>query len=70
MKDLDGKSELEQSLMIDKAIKNSWKSYYELSDKEKREINNNIPEWFNQKIEATVDLKKQNEMEELLKEFN
>jgi len=70
LKDLDGKNELEQSLMIDKAIKNSWKSYYELSDKEKREINNNIPEWFNQNIEATVDLKKQNEMEELLKEFN
>ena len=70
LKDLDGKSELEQSLMIDKAIKNSWKCYYELSAKEKKEMNNNIPKWFNQEIEPTVDSKKQKELEELLKEFN
>lgn len=62
LKDLDGKDEIEQSIMIDNAIKNSWKCYYPLSTRDKSKIKEIVPDWLNKNQEENIasldDIKK------------
>jgi len=70
LKDLDDCSEAEKLVMISKAIKGSWKTVYELDQRDKEKLKNKVPDWFDKKIlnEEMNETEKQ-ELEELLKEF-
>lgn len=54
LKDLDGKDEIEQSIMIDNSIKNSWKCYYPLTNRDKARIREIVPDWLNKEQEENI----------------
>ena len=59
LKDLDGKDEIEQSIMIDNSIKNSWKCYYPLTNRDKARIREIVPDWLNkEKVRHEIRIRK------------
>ncbi|MBQ7139945.1 MAG: hypothetical protein IJO32_00400 [Bacilli bacterium] len=69
LKDLDNATDIEKLVMIEKSIKNSWKSFYELKPHEKQKLVD-VPDWFDKTIEKEkLTKEEQNEIEKLLEEF-
>ena len=54
--------------MIEQSIVHSWKDVYEIKEHKKQET---VPKWFDEKIkEEQLSKEEEQEIEELLKEFN
>ena len=64
-----GKTDEEKIRIIENAINGSWKDFYELNDKEKNSIENNIPKWINEENKSERATKEEiEEIEILMKE--